>query len=152
MTEELSEQADRIEAEWYGAGAPSPLYARPDGRIRIVLDAPERLLTMNEAKRSHYRAWAAMTAAWRDAMHARALYLGVPPVGGRVGVEAYPYQLGGNLADAGAHMPCVKACVDGLRDAGVIVDDTGEHVAWVRCHCPVKAPGPGIVLELVRVS
>ena len=151
---ELDPIADAIEAEWYGAGKPKPLRAYETGspgRIRIVLDAPAQLLTMNAAKSTHYRKWAALTLAWREATEARALLLGIPEATSRVGIEARPYQAGGTLADPGAHMPCVKACIDGLRDAGVLKDDTGQYIAWVMLHAPIKGPGAGLVLELVDV-
>jgi hypothetical protein len=143
----MRRQADELEAEWYANPRPSPLYAGEDGCIRVVLDAPADLLTMNAAKSTHYRDWAKLTAAWRGAMADRARFLGIPPVEGRVSVDGYPYQLS-HIADAGAHMPCLKACVDGLRDAGVLADDSPEHVAWVRCWAPVKARGAGMVVEL----
>jgi hypothetical protein len=150
MSEELENTADHIEAEWYANPRPTPVYTGPDGRIRVVLDAPAELLTMNTARgRIHWREWAELTKAWRDAMHDRALFLGIPAVTGRVGVEGYPRVYQGILADAGAHMPCVKACVDGLRDAGVLADDDPEHVAYVRCWAPIKGVGAGMVLELV---
>lgn len=128
-----------------------PAYAKGLGRIQIVLNAPAQLLTMNAAKSMHYRPWSDLTRAWRHAMCRRAQFLEIPPIRYRVGIEARPLQFGGNLADAGAHMPCVKACVDGLRDAEVLLDDRPEHVAWVMCHAPIHGAGAGMVIELVRV-
>lgn len=146
MTEELDHIADKLEAEWYASPRPGG-----GGRVVVALSAPAKLLTMNAAKSTPYRTWAKLTAAWREAMKARAELLGLRPAVSRVGIEARIHQAGGNLADPGAHMPCVKACIDGLRDAGVLVDDTGEHVAWVMLHAPIKGPGAAIVLELVPV-
>jgi crossover junction endodeoxyribonuclease RusA len=145
-----SPAADAIEAEWYAHPRPSPWKAAY-GRIQIVLDAPAALLTMNAAKSTHFRTWAKLTAAWRDAMCERAQLLEIPATTSRVGIECVPHQAGGNLADPGAHMPCLKACIDGLRDAGVLADDTGEFVAWVMLHAPVKGPGAGMVIDLVPV-
>lgn len=116
------------------------------------MDAPGQLLTMNAAKSTHYRQWAALTAMWREAMAKRASELEVPAVAYRVGVEFWPVQFKYTLADPGAHMPCAKACIDGLRDAGVLSDDTGDQVAWVRMHAPTHGAGAGIVLELVPAT
>lgn len=150
VSEDLEAVADALEASWYASPRPSrPDVSGPDGRIRIVLDAPAALLTMNAAKSTHYREWAKLTASWREAMCSRALLLGIPRQVGRVGVEAHPYQAGGVLADAGAHMPCVKACVDGLRDAEVLPDDDPDHVGWVLLFAPVKGAGAGMQLDLV---
>ena len=120
--------------------------------IRIVIDAPAELLTMNAAKSMHYRPWAALTAAWREATAQRAWKLRIAPVIGRVGIEGRPHQYGGNLADPGAHMPCIKACVDGLRDANVLEDDSPEFVAYVRCWAPINSAGAGMELELRPVG
>jgi hypothetical protein len=148
VSEELEEVADLIEAQWYANPRPSAIQVP---RVRIVLDAPDKLLTMNAAKSTHYREWSDLTRAWRGAMEERANLLGLEPIAGVVGVECWPHQAGGNLADPGAHMPCLKACIDGLRDAGVLADDTGREVSWVRLWAPVKGPGEGMVLELVRL-
>jgi hypothetical protein len=121
------------------------------GPLKVVLDAPAQLLTMNAAKSTHYRQWAALTATWREAMATRATELELPAVTYRVGVEFLPVQFKYTLADPGAHMPCAKACIDGLRDAGVLADDTGEQVAWVMMHAPIHGAGAGVVLELVAV-
>jgi hypothetical protein len=149
LSEELEGLADHLEAEWYASPRP-PVWKR-ENRMVIVLDAPAALLTMNAAKSTHYREWAKLTKAWREAMARRAALLEVPRVTSRVGVDARPYQVGGHLADPGAHMPCVKACIDGLRDAGVLEDDTGAFVAWITVHAPVAGDGAGMVLELVPV-
>jgi hypothetical protein len=148
---ELEQLADHIEAEWYRAPKPAP-YAKGPGRIQIVLDAPAQLLTMNAAKSMHHRPWSDLTRAWRHAACQRAQFLEIPSLSARVGIEARPLQYGGILADPGAHMPCVKAIIDGLRDAEVLVDDTGEHIAWIQMHAPIKAEGAGMVIEIVRVE
>lgn len=120
--------------------------------VRIIIDAPAQLLTMNTARSIDRFKWADLTKAWRTATAERAWKLRVPPVIGLVGIEARPHQYGGVLADPGAHMPCVKACIDGLRDANVLEDDTGDYVAWIRLWAPLKSAGAGMVLELVPAS
>ena len=150
LSEELEHLADDIEAQWYANPRPSGLYTGVCGEIRIVLEAPRELLTLNIARgRIGWHQWAELTKAWRCAMRDRALLLGIPPQKTRVAIEAHPQQKGGVLADPGAHMPTVKACIDGLRDAGVLVDDSPAHVAWVRCWAPIKAKPAGLVLELL---
>jgi hypothetical protein len=67
----------------------------------------------------------------------------------RVVIEVTPYQCRGNLADPGNHYPPAKAVVDGLRDAGVLDDDTGEYVAEVKMLAPVKTPARMNGLRLV---
>ena len=57
---------------------------------------------------------------------------------GRVMVEARPQQARGRLADAGAHLPTVKACVDGLVDAGRLEDDSPPFVTGLLLVAPCR--------------
>jgi len=125
-------------------------YRPPEGvysQALIVLDAPARMFTMNYARGSANRfTLAALTDLWRSAMKARAVELAVPHFA-TVRIHAWPYQHKGTLADTGSHMPVIKACVDGLRDAGVLTDDTGREVLAITMHAPARGPN-GIKLEL----
>jgi hypothetical protein len=109
------------------------------------------LLTLNTARgRIHWRKWALLTAAWREQSRLEAEASGRPAdLGeGRVTIEALPVQAGGILADPGAHMPTLKAIVDGLRDAGWLPDDSGRYVEAVTMFPPVKGT-PGMVVDLI---
>jgi hypothetical protein len=113
-------------------------------RIRLWIPAPADLLTLNTARgRIHWRQWAALTKAWRDQAKLEAEASGVEfklEAGARVHIEGLPVQGGGGpLADPGGHMPTLKACVDGLRDAGWIPDDSGRFVAAVTMFPPIRA-------------
>jgi hypothetical protein len=113
----------------------------------IVLDAPARMFTMNYARGTANRfILHALTDQWRTAMKDRALALKVPHFG-QVRIHCWPYQAKGTLADTGSHMPVLKACVDGLRDAGVLTDDTGREVLAITMHAPARGPN-GVKLEL----
>jgi hypothetical protein len=130
-------------------------------RIRLWVPLPQdgELLTINTARgRIHWRKWAALTKAWRDqtACEARAadVRLELAP-GQRVVIEGLPVQgKGGTLADPGGHMPTLKACVDGLRDAGWLHDDSGTYVAAITMFPPIRATdlrAPGMAIDLTTV-
>jgi hypothetical protein len=113
----------------------------------IVLDAPARMMTMNYARgKGHHFGLAAMTKLWRDAAADRCRELAVPHYAS-VRIHAWPFQARGVLADTGSHLPCVKAVIDGLRDAGVLTDDTGREVLAITMHAPARGPN-GVKLEL----
>ena len=113
----------------------------------IVLDAPARMFTMNYSRGTANRfTLSALTDIWRRAMQERARELEVPHYA-TCRIHAWPYQQKGTLADTGSHMPVVKAVVDGLRDAGVLKDDTGREVLAITMHAPARGPN-GIKLEL----
>ena len=53
-------------------------------------------------------------------------------------IEVFPSQARGVLADAGSHAPTAKALVDGLVDAGVLVDDSPKFVPQITFHAPER--------------
>ncbi len=112
---------------------------------------------MNHAKQLYWRTWAKLTSAWREQAKLEAQASGVRlelANGERVAIDVLPIQPGGVLADPGAHMPTVKACIDGLRDAGWILDDSGRYVSAITMLAPVKASDArpaGLVLDLTPV-
>ena len=58
------------------------------------------------------------------------------PVAGPVAILARAYPQRGPLPDADAIAPTVKAVLDGIVAAGIIPDDTGEHVPLVAYGAP----------------
>lgn len=130
-------------------------------RVRLWIPEPDGayLLTMNTARgRIHWRTWAKLTGAWREQARleaeASAIELALD-AGERVAIDCLPIQgPGGQLADPGGHMPTLKACVDGLRDAGWLPDDSGRYVSSVTMLPPVRASEvrpAGLVLDLTPV-
>lgn len=90
-----------------------------------TLAIPGRPISSN--KRMHYRDWARETARWRLASFEAARNFHLPTLD-KVRITACPWLKGKRSQDVGACMRAVKAAVDGLQDAGVLVDDTPEHV------------------------
>jgi len=48
-----------------------------------------------------------------------------------INVTVQPFQKRGRLQDTAACNPSVKAAIDGLVDAGIIPDDSGEFVRMI---------------------
>lgn len=105
----------------------------------IVMAAPARMMTMNWERNTHHFKKAEVVGAWRLAAKVAAWQEKIGSYD-RVDIECWPSQKRGVLADTAAHTPVVKACVDGLRDAGVLSDDTGAEVASITMHAPVRGP------------
>lgn len=55
-----------------------------------------------------------------------------------INVTAQPFQKMGRLQDTAACNPSVKAAIDGLVDAGVIPDDSGEYVRMIIFMPPLR--------------
>lgn len=104
---------------------------------RYDLRLEAKPLLMNAERRMHHHQRAKIMREWRQAFHTLAIVNRVPPCA-RVGIDVVHTVVKGNLPDAGACFPAVKAAVDGIVDAGVIPDDGPACVAWIRFHAPRK--------------
>jgi crossover junction endodeoxyribonuclease RusA len=106
--------------------------------LNIALVANKPPLTLNQ--RLHFRERSRRTAAVRTEIAWRAKAAGV----GRhdhVGVWLHFATGDRRSRDADNLVATLKACLDGLVTAGVISDDTPEHVTW---WMPQIQAGPGV--------
>ncbi len=88
----------------------------------------QRPLTVNRVATLHRQAWAKLTADTRGEWHLLALEAKVPRLV-LARVTAVPLHADRRSPqDVSAMAPEVKAAVDGLVDARVLVDDTAEHL------------------------
>jgi len=79
--------------------------------------------TLNKERTVHHHARAKVVKEWRQAFCEAAQAEMVPHLE-RIEVEAQPYVLNARYRqDVGACFPVVKAAIDGLVDAGVLIDD-----------------------------
>lgn len=110
---------------------------------------PCELWSVNSDRTMHWARRQDKVNATRWAAKIAALDHKIPTLD-RVTITAQPRQARGTLADPGNHMPPVKACIDGLRDARVLTDDTGVYVANIDMLAPVRVATKqvGIMLRL----
>ena len=97
-----------------------PVRKRASGKLQEVkpwLSSNDRLHRQQEAK---------ITKAWREAAQAATPEAG--PVEGRVRVVAYVWKPRRGRYDPGNFYPTAKACMDGIVDAGLLVDDDWVHM------------------------
>lgn len=97
--------------------------------------------TMNAYRSLHFHQKGKLDREWREAFAWRARAARIPKLD-RVLVTAAPVVASRrSLPDVGACFPAVKAAIDGLVDAGVIPDDTPEHVGAITFVAPEVEPG-----------
>lgn len=94
--------------------------------LSLTIPAPGKWLSTNSNRHHHHYAQAAGVKAWRDL--AASLAAGRPPFTGPVIIEAVVHKSRNNRWDLDGITPTVKACIDGLRDAGVLAEDDDQHV------------------------
>ncbi|WP_346007439.1 hypothetical protein [Janibacter terrae] len=92
----------------------------------LTIPAPDQWINAND--RTHRMAVARLTKAWRNAAYWAAKDARLPVIREHVRVTASVHKLHGRQYDATNWAPTAKACVDGLRDAGVLLDDSNKYV------------------------
>src|SRR4051794_39840417 len=86
---------------------------------------PDEWVTANH--REHFMVRAAKTKAWRDAAAVHARAAGIPALD-KVRITAQECPSGNRRRDVDRVALTVKACIDGIVDAGVIPDDNTAHL------------------------
>lgn len=121
-------------------------------RVWILEDLDTgRPFTINRLASVHRLTWASHTAASRNRWKHHAINAAVPLLD-RVTVTVTPLHKNHRTAqDPGACAPEAKAAVDGLRDAGVLVDDTGRYVASILFLPPEIVGHDGLRIRIEEV-
>lgn len=115
-----------------------------------TVEIPGPLVSLNSERSGHYFTRAAATKQWRHSAGWAAKAARIPTLAVVI-IEAQPFQSKGILADAGNHLPSVKAAIDGLVDVGVLHDDDPAHVVALILHAP-KRGNDGLTLTLQPVA
>jgi len=95
-----------------------------------ILTYSKKPLTTNAERAGNRWARAAHNREWREAFTWIVKKEKVPKMKW-INVTAQPFQKMGRLQDTAACNPSVKAAIDGLVDAGIIPDDSGEFVRMI---------------------
>ena len=113
--------------------------------LQLVWDGPFTLVNARKghwskhaAENANLRRWAKTTGTDRRVVF-----------GGPVTIEAHMTVQRGVLPDCDAIAAAVKPVIDGIVDAGVILDDSPEDVRSITYHAPKRSDGRRLVV-LVR--
>jgi hypothetical protein len=106
---------------------------------------------LNLNRRLHRLQVAARTKAWREATTWRAKAAKLPRFTEPVRILAFVCPTTARKFDATNLLWTAKACVDGLRDAGVLVDDDNDHVLGPDMRCGPKRKTGTLVLVITTV-
>lgn len=115
----------------------------------IELPAGTKLLSSND--REHWRARARETASLRETAAWLARAQKIPRLD-RAHVLATYWPPDRRRRDPANLYPSVKACVDGLTDAGVWADDDAAHVTGPDMRLGEVCPGGRLVLIVTELS
>jgi crossover junction endodeoxyribonuclease RusA len=98
--------------------------------VSWILTYPSKPLTVNKERAGNRWDRAAHVKEWREAFAWIAKKERIPKMQW-ITVSAQPSQKRGRLQDVAACLPSVKAAIDGIVDAGILPDDSGEYVRMV---------------------
>ena len=122
----------------------------PHGSWLIVEPDDARPLTVNKLNNMHRQQWASHTRGVRSRWHLLAVEAAVPRLE-RARFTVLPLHADRRSPqDTGACYPEFKAAQDGLIDAGVLDDDTGDHVAAVTFLPPLQNCGTNGMAVLIE--
>jgi hypothetical protein len=115
----------------------------------ITIDIPAPCDFINSNMRLHRMAQAKLTKTWRQASAAAAH--GIPQFAGQVHITAHIFKPRGGRYDTNNLAPTTKAIVDGLVDAGLLIDDSREFVIGPD-HRHGGKGNAEIVLEIIELG
>jgi hypothetical protein len=109
-------------------------------------------MTTNRVASLHRQAWATHTRTTRERWFWIAQEAKIPGLK-TIGVEVTPlHSSNRSPQDAGACAPEAKAAIDGLVDAGIILDDSGDHLPWIMFNRPEIGTLDGLRLTVLDLT
>jgi len=115
-----------------------------DGNEIVTVWVEKRPWTVNSERKGNRWKRAELTAEWRQLFK---LITKAPHAMTAATAEVFLEQRA-PLQDTAACVPAVKAAIDGIVDARVLLDDTGDHLCRIVFHAPVKAAKDRITIRL----
>lgn len=117
--------------------------------VEFTLRYDSRPWTLNGERKLHPKQRAKLVREWREAFWLLAHEAHVPRHLTDVAVIATPFLSNRRgMQDVGAAFPAAKAAIDGLVDAGVLVDDDPRYLKYLGFHAPVIGRGDGLELTV----
>lgn len=111
-----------------------------------------KMWTLNGERKMHHFTRAKNVKEWREAAATVAIAKKIPPLGS-IEVTFTPHRVNkSGMADTGGHFPVVKACIDGLVDAGVLNGDGPEIVKRLTFEAPVVSGDSKAVIQITEID
>lgn len=121
---------------------------RPSNRAPVEIFIPRVAAWLTTNSRDHWAVTNKRTQAWRKAAWAMTKSARLTPLAGPVRITATIHKATRHRYDLDGHAPTVKACIDGIRQAGLIPEDDTTVIPQLT----IRAGGPrtraGILLRI----
>jgi hypothetical protein len=111
-----------------------------------------KMWTLNGERKMHHFTRAKNVKEWREAAATIAKAKKIPALE-CIEVTFTPHRVNrSGMADTGGHFPVVKACIDGLVDAGVLSGDGPEIVKRLIFEAPVVSGDSKAVIQITEIE
>lgn len=115
--------------------------------LKLTVEGGRKWLSLND--RDHYRARAAKVKAWRTYAEQTARAAGIPTLG-RATITGHIYKNRAGRYDPHNLFATLKACIDGIVDAGVLADDDHTHLRAALEHGGINRQEPPHLIITIR--
>ena len=111
-----------------------------------------KMWTLNAERKMHHFTRAKHVKEWREAAATVAIAKRIPHLDA-IEVTFTPHRVNkSGLADLGGHFPVLKACIDGLMDAGVIEEDGPNIVKRLIFEAPIVTGDSKAVITIKEIE
>jgi hypothetical protein len=111
-----------------------------------------KMWTLNAERKMHHFTRAKNVKEWREAAATVAIAKNIPHLEA-IEVTFTPHRVNkSGLADLGGHFPVLKACIDGLMDAGVIDEDGPETVQRLVFEAPIVTGDSKALIHIKEIK
>lgn len=115
--------------------------------LRLTVENGRKWLSLND--RGNWRKWATPIARWRAYAHEATQKAGVPRLE-RATITGHIYKNRAGRYDPHNLFPTLKACIDGIVDAGVLADDDHTHLRAALEHGGIDRTQPPHIIITIR--
>jgi len=111
-----------------------------------------KMWTLNAERKMHHFTRAKNVKEWREAAATVAIAKRIPRLEA-IEVTFTPHRINkSGLADLGGHFPVLKACIDGLMDAGVIDEDGPDIIKRLIFEAPIVTGDSKALIQIKEIE
>ena len=121
---------------------------RPSNRAPVEIFIPRVAAWLTTNSREHWAVTNKRTQTWRKAAWAMTKAARLTPITGPVHVTATIHKTTRHRYDLDGHTPTVKACIDGIRQAGLLPEDDTTVIPLLTIRAGEPRKRAGILLRI----